>query len=438
MDIVDISFKADAEAIRNAIDVIKIVTPPGVGDQALQGFLWRVGKKVDRNADDSPGPEDGKDFCWVYSRDKVSATRAEFPITDVRGEGTFVYPLNHIESFLYVRGELSFEVHNDPDAGTYMLKWGYGDGACTERVSFNPMLLSSPFDKRLREATNHHQYRTAILKEALKGGKAFLASEQDKNAKDEYKIINIYDTDKGDGTLLSTDGYQRFYFQCDNFKGRGLQVHFNHISLLEQFLSKCGPEIVICTGSDFTYAFTPDKTRVLGWAKHDKAPPEYKSIPKSWDRVVVRITDRLLLVDQLNWIKAEMAKDRDKIRIKYNHEARQIRFHIVTGGKTTSLPIYVEPVKDASGKELEGRDYENDVNVKQMLGLFKDVQAPVVEFRMFPTDEHGGDKGGACFRTIDEFMLDKEGKLVGGSGATPDPEKGLFQCKVTRFMPSKH
>jgi hypothetical protein len=43
------------------------------------------------------------------------------------------------------------------------------------------------------------------------------------------------------------------------------------------------------------------------------------------------------------------------------------------------------------------------------------------------------------FRTVDEFWLDGEGKVVGGSGVEEGKEpEGAFRCKVTRFMPDKN
>lgn len=441
METQEFSFKADADAVRNALDIIRIITPPGVTEQGLAGFLFVVGKKADKKEDGTAGPDDGKEFCWVYSRDALHAARAEFPISDLQGtngEHTgFVYLSNHIESFKFVRGDVSFNVKNDFDGNNFTVKWGYGAGASTERPTLDPRLLAS-LDKRLNEATGHHTYKTALLREALRAGKGFLADDSDRNAKDEYKIINIYDPTmskdgKGDGTLHATDGYQRLYFQCDDFKGKGLQIHSQHIGLVESFLSKAGPDVIICTGSDMTYAMSPDKTRVLGWSKHTKPPLEYKALPKSWDKTVLLVKDRNMLVEQVKFIKSEMEKGRDKIKIEYNNDSKHLRFHILAGAKTTSLPIDVEVAEGS-----EGRSYTHDVNVNQLLGLFDGVKGAVVEFRMFLMEEHGGPKGGAGFRTVDEFWLDPEGKVVGGSNMTPDPANGqVFQCKVTRFMPSK-
>jgi hypothetical protein len=80
--------------------------------------------------------------------------------------------------------------------------------------------------------------------------------------------------------------------------------------------------------------------------------------------------------------------------------------------------------------------FEHDVNVDWLRDLFVGMKAAVVEFRMFPMGEHGGPAGGAGFKTVDEFLLDPSGKVVGGAGAEPDPENGVFRCKVTRFTPS--
>jgi hypothetical protein len=292
-------------------------------------------------------------------------------------------------------------------------------------------------DKRLNEASNHHTYKTAILKEAIKAGKAFLAPDSDRNAKDEYRIINIYDpsldkTGKGDGTLHSTDGFRRLYFHCEDFKGKGLQIHNSHIGLVESFLAKCGPEVVICTGTDMTYAMNPDRSKVVGWSKNTKPPLEYKSLPKSWDKVVLRVKDRNFLVSQLQFIRSEITKGRDKIQVEYDKNAEHLRFHILAGTKASSLPVDVEIVDDLGG---EGGGYKFDVNIDQLLQLF-DVKGSVVEFRMFLTEEHGGPKGGAGFRTIDEFLIKDDGTVVGGSGATPDSQQ-VYQCRVTRFMTSK-
>ena len=442
MSITEISFKADADAVRGAIELVRILPPSGVTEQGLQGLLFVVGTAKDKKEDGTPGPKDGKPYCWVYSRDGLHATRAEFPVEDLQGEGGFVYLWDHIESFKNVSGTVTFSVKNDQENSAFTLRWEYSDQnhkdrtASSERPTFDPRLLAS-LDKRLTEATNYHLYKTAILREAIKAGKGFLASDSDRNAKDEYKIINIYDQSmtkdgKGDGTLHATDGYRRLYFHCKDFEGKGLQLHSNHIGIVESFLSKCGPEVWICTGTDMTYALSKDKDKVLGWSKHTKPALEYKALPKTWDKVVLNVKDRNFLMGQLQIVKHEMQKGRDKIRIKFDSANKYLTLHILTGSKYTSLPIDVDVVPVAEG--AESPNYEFDVNIEQLIQLF-DVKASVVEFRTFFMEEHGGPKGGAGFRTIDEYLVKADGTVIGGSGATPNTDE--FQCRVTRFMPSK-
>jgi hypothetical protein len=441
-NVTEISFKADADAIRNALEIVKTTPPGGVTPDGQAGYLFVVGKRVDKKEDGTPGPRDGQDVCWVHaqSQGNTQASRGEFPIQEVTGEGVFSYPSVNIDSFKFARGEVWFNTRNDNENSAYTVKWGYGAGAGVEKPAIDPRLFTS-MDKRLNEATDHRTYKTAFLKEALKAGKSFMAT--DTNAKDEYKIVNLYDASSkgGDGTMHSTDGTQKFYFQCDAFKGGGLQIHSDHIALLESFLSKCGPEVVIATGTNMTYAMSPDRTRVVGWGKHTKPPLEYRSLPKSWDKVTLVVREKEKLLAQLLYVKSDLAKGYDKMKVEFSQKEKCIRFRTIPpAGKLTSLPIDVDITDFTLSEEWkcsDGPGFIADVNVDKFHDLFKDVKAELVEFRMFPLEEHNGPKGMAGFRTIDDFTLDSEGKLIGGSGAIPDPANGVFQCKVMRFMPSK-
>lgn len=449
METLDISFTADADAIVRALETVQIVEPPGLDEEGRSGFLFVVGKKVDRKQDEEGnvvvGPDDGKDFCWVYSRDAIRAARSEFPIREVQGEGAFVYPSAYIKSFRNVSGtELNFTIHSETDGPTYngIARWSFGAGAGTERPLIDPRLAHS-LDKKLGEAKNYQKFWTALLKEAIKKGTYALADSKDRNAKDEYKIFTIYDpsidkSGKGDGTLWVTDAYRRLYFQCDEFKGHALQIHSENVSKLEAFLERCGHEILVATGTEMTYAMTLDKSQVFGWSRYTKPPLDYKGLPRSWDKVILMVKDRDKILRQLTFIRDEMEKGRDKIELEYDAEKKHLRFHIRAGGKSTSLPIDIEIPRGEDGNELPTFSYKYDVSVIQLIELFKDVRSTVVEFRMFPMEGHGGAdaKDGAGFRTIDEYWIDKDGGIIGGSGMATPPEGG-FLCRVTRFMPNK-
>jgi hypothetical protein len=54
---------------------------------------------------------------------------------------------------------------------------------------------------------------------------------------------------------------------------------------------------------------------------------------------------------------------------------------------------------------------------------------------ILPADERRP-KDTAMLRTIDEFLIDTDGKVIGGSGVETQPEN-TFRCRVTRYMPSK-
>ena len=203
-------------------------------------------------------------------------------------------------------------------------------------------------DDRLEAVTSLNRYRTSILKEAIQAASKYLAPESDRSARDEFKILNIYDTvtdptGKGDGTLHATDGFQHFFFYCDDFKGKGLQLHLNNIKLLDRFLAKCGPEVDIGVGAEMTFAMSPDKSRILGWSRHTKIPLKFRTIPVDWDNHVLRIRDREMLLRQLRFMRSEMPKTRDKIRIEYSAGPNQVRFHIVVDSKVASLRVEMFP-----------------------------------------------------------------------------------------------
>ena len=438
----EIGFKADVKEVKDALDTIKIVKPPGVTDQGLAGYLFVVTKKVSRNADGSPGPNDGQDVCRIYSRDALCVARAEFPIRDVHGEGPFTYQVERTKAFEFAEGELEFKIRNDEENNTFGIQWGYGgsEGASTDEMTFDPRMLST-CDAQLSKAVFHNKYPTSILSAALAAAKPYLASEQDRNAKDEHKVVTLYDESSkgGNGTVYSTDGYQHFYFQCDALKGeKGLQVQRDHIALVEGFLAKCGPTVVIHAGTNEYYAMTPDESRVLSWSKQQKPPIDFKSIPKSWDKVVLKIQNRVQFLSQIKWMTSLMGKGYDKLCLKYDHTSSQMRMHLRSGGKAKSLPIPAEIVGEYTLPDVTFPDntkgWEFDVNSDWLLRMFQEVKENIVEFRMFPMEQAKG----AGFRTVDEFILGPDGKTVGGSNAIPDPANGFFQCKVTRFMSSKH
>ena len=91
-----VSFKVQPAALNAALDVVKIVEPRPFTPQGASGFLFVVRKDAD-----------GKDLCFIYSRDETRMARAHCEISDVQGEGAFILP-GSIDSFKFVENPITF------------------------------------------------------------------------------------------------------------------------------------------------------------------------------------------------------------------------------------------------------------------------------------------------------------------------------------------
>lgn len=438
----EIKFKADAAAINSALEVIKIIEPPALNQEGESGFLFVVGKMNDKKEDNTPGPRDGQDLCWVYSTDGFRVARAEFNIREVEGEGPFIFPLGNIGGFAFAEGEVEIVAKSDNDKHTVQFSFLNEKGlAKTVKASLDPRLFTTS-DKKFNDAVDSHRYKTAILRKALGMSKKFTAQEGSHTTKDEHKVVNVYDptfdkTGKGDGVLHAADGWRAFYFECDNFKGKGVQIHSDHMAIVEKFLAKVGPDVQLRTGKDMIFATSLERDRVLGWTKHAKPPVDFKYPPKSLDKVCLQV-DKVRAVAQLKFIKSQMRKGSEKINVRYKASDDTITFSTTDPGTdvATSLPIGVTRATPLDGDFKDGYDY--DVTLDKFLELLEGSEASMIELRMWPWPAQPGQTGKpvAGFRTLDEYVMDGEGNTLGGSNAVPGENK--YKCTVTRFMASRH
>jgi hypothetical protein len=102
--------------------------------------------------------------------------------------------------------------------------------------------------------------------------------------------------------------------------------------------------------------------------------------------------------------------------------------------------INASPVFPKSIDVTAGKDFTCNVNIDHMNDLFADMKSHVAEFRVLvnpPSPQRP--KGAVMFRTIDEFSLDDDGKVSTPSDASSEktPEKPVYLCRVTRFVPAK-
>lgn len=414
-----IKFKLQAAALNSALDLVSTVQPKAFTPQGATGYLFVV--RGER--------------CFVYSQDSLHVARADFAIEDVEGEGAFIYPSQHVDSFKFAEGTIGFTVTSEGD--THIVKYDLGNGAGGERTTFDPRLLA-PCDKELTEATNERTFPVSVLRTSMSMSRNFLAKLTDTRVEEHYKTFQIFDGSqeafaKADGYLFASNSIQAFYFYCDAFRQKGLAVHGQHMSLLTAFLSKCEGTVTLKTGSNKTFA-EDSKGRVIGWAHHERTFSKFSYYALKMDKTILTVPKTRAL-NALKYTKTELDKTRDKIRLTFDHKTGSLRFHVTeSSGKATSLPVDVKVVAS------EEKDITTSVNIDHLIELFDGSKAEEVELRIatIPASE-SNPKEKYMFRTIDEFWLDSEGKVVAGSGVEEGKEpQGAFRCKVTRFMPDKN
>jgi hypothetical protein len=401
-------FKTNTSDLLKAIDLVSIVTPRQVTPQGGAGYLFLV--RGER--------------CYVYSRDSVTVARADFPITDVEGEGSFVYPSQYIDALRYVGSSLSVETEEGEDR--WLVKYEDEMGASGERLSFDPQLLST-CDKDLEKTTTTYDFPAGILREAINMSRPFLVKPQDPRTEEYYKGLLIFDQSKpewakGDGYLYASNSIQSFYFQCEQFAGKHLEVHGQYLPALTAFLAKCEGTVTVRRGDNFTFV-TDSQGHVFGWPKQAKTHGKFNYYALKSDQYVFSIP-KAQLVNGLKYARVSLDKNRDKIKVSFDHERKTLQFGVADGSvKAQSLPIRIE-----DDSQFEEKSQVWNVNIDHLLSLIESMRSNVVQLRV-AVIKHG-DKDLAMIRTIDTFRMTAEGKVVN------EPENS-YECRVTRFMPSK-
>lgn len=425
-----IKFSVKASDLNAALDIVSIVSPRPFDKQGTAGYLFVIrGLKG-----------------YVYSRDAQHVSRSEFVLSDVEGEGAFIYPASYINAFrAFGEHEITFSV---TDGETFSVAYSCANGAKSEKSSYDPKFMQS-CDKDLDGASDERTFPAAILREALSLSKAFTSDAKDTRAEEKQKTVQIFDKnfeaddpknpgqkhkpyEKGDGYLQASNGTQLFSFYSDAFVGKSLAIHSQHLPLLQSFLAKCQGDVTLSTGANMTFA--RDNTgRVLGWTHHAAVLPKFASYALSSDQLVMWV-DRSSVLHALKYVADEMDDRREKIKFIFDAASSSLQFQIAEGNsKTVGWPV---PVRLKEDETKEKRDVQLNVNIAHFKDLFDGAKSNEIMLRLTvvpPNDKRPKESG--MFRTIDEFILDATGKIVGGSGVEKKPE-GSFVCKVTRFTPS--
>lgn len=426
--------KVSTSKLEAALNVVATVTPRQVSPTIGAGYLFVV--------------RDSR--CFIYSRDSTCVSRADIPVEEGDAEGMFVCPLGTAAGLKveFLGETVTFE--SSEEEGTFRVGYVSSNKSTVDEGSFDPKLLSV-CDTDLEKATEVTDFPTGILREAISLASPFLAPTKDGRAEEQYKGLQVFDKskpewEKGNGYLYASNATQTFYFQCDAFMDKQLEIHGLHLPALGTFLTKSGGEVKLHRGNNFTFAVNADG-HVFGWPRQAKTHAKFSYYGLKNDQYILKIA-KSHLQSALKQMRINLDSKRDKIKVQFDAESQEITLNASDGSKKSTgfpfpakiVPNEAKEAKVAKGDKAKGtKDDAKDepkepesitwnVNIDHLTSLVKDVKGAEVQLRVAMIKS--GDKEVAMFRTIDEFRMSTDGKVV-------IETEGTFQCRVTRFMPSK-
>lgn len=411
-------FTIEVKELNRVLGVAAIVPPKQITQQGGSGYLFSV-----RGG-----------HCYVYSQDKLHMVRADCEITDVEGEGEFVYPSVHVPEFVQLEGKIEFEY----DAGDpkHVVRYRSDTGDACERSSYEPDMIEK-CDDSLAGAKTSYSVPSGVLREALGMANVYSAKATDTRVDDMYKTIQVFDGSKpewvkGNGVLFSADSTRAFYFDCDKFRDKGFAVHGQHLQFVSNFLPKCEGDVLVRVGERMTFIEAlggVNKGAVLGWTHQVKTHPKYAYWPLENDGFVLTL-DRDKVLRKLRYLRATLVSTKNKIRVVYDNKTSsangELRFEMaesLSKAHSAGLPIISREIK-------EDRGFSVGANIDHLIDLVEPVKCNEVAMRFCILTQ--GSKEVMLFRTVDAFGLDAEGKVT-----TDLTKEGVSKCRVTRFMPSK-
>jgi hypothetical protein len=415
----NIKFSVVASDLNTSLDVVSIVPPKALTPAGESGYLFVI----------------KGDTCFLYSRDTVRAVRSSFKISDVSGEGSFIYPADYVGGFKFLGDALiNFEVTSE--GSTHKVSYSTKDGASSERATFDPRLMTA-LDKDFEEATGSQEFLVPLFKDALSLSKTFMAKPGDTRVEDHFKSAQLFDDSKaewakGNGTLFAANGAQAFYFYSDAFQGKSFSVHAQHLPFLQNFLSKAGTKVTLSSSPTVSY-LSDSNGNIFGWVRHTKTYQKYSYYSLSLDKFVFSVPVSVVL-NALKYLKTEMGSKQDRIKFHYSASDNSLSFQTSEGQskvKSFPVPVSVKHIEDSSS------NCSFFVNVNHFMDILNGANGNELELRVAVISNPNDKKAKSTFmiRTIDEYIVNGEGKIVAGSGVKELPE-GSFKCQITRFTPS--
>lgn len=419
----EISFKVDAVALNRAIGVASIVSPQKT-PQTAGGYLLMV----------------RQDTCDIYSRDGKHEARASFPISEVSGEGPFILPAEAIDGLGYVSGPVRF-VATESD-GAFKVKYTFGESGLVEQVSLDPRTMHV-FGKDItaaRECGAPKEFTIKVLQFALATAKSFLPKSGDTIDQDYYRTVRVFGCDdpelaRANGYMLASNSKEICYFKCAAFLDKDLSLPAQHLSMIEAFLGRSVGSVSFYQTDTKVYMFNHHGD-VLGWPRHTVEYRTFSYYERAKDDIVLRVAPGDI-IPRLKMMRANLPKDKPKIRMHFDPRTNYIWFSKIADGQNLkSDPVATESVEVKVTEPLV-----TNVNVLQMIHIFEGIRGDKVEFRVKiapATERYPKDR--LMFRTIDGYLLNDDGVVVGGLIENPPsdiqyPPKGAHECLVTRYAP---
>jgi hypothetical protein len=188
-------------------------------------------------------------------------------------------------------------------------------------------------------------------------------------------------------------------------------------------------DVKIRRGQNMSFA-TDEMGHVLGWTHHEKTHGKYNYYALTADTFVFDVPVSAIL-SALKYMQSGLGSKRDKIKMTYDFKATEVAFFATEGNaETASFPVPVIPHEGSAEQDMSFF-----VNINHLIAVLGDAKGDRTMLRvaLLPKTAQRP-KETAMVRTIDTFLMDKDGKVVPGSEESK-PE-GAFLCQVTRFVPS--
>ena len=392
------NFQVDAEELQEALRVVDLIKPSGLTSEGEGAIAFEVASDPD-----------GRARGAVYTRDATRAVRAEFAVKGAHGAGRFLYPAQHISAFSFAKGPIEFSAEELGES--WRVRYGFGGrGAGTERPTLNPQLLT-PIDAQLGATTWQQKYPTEVLRLALK-----LADPLAKAAQAEQPTLSVF----GARAELFAKTYStRFHFRSEALRGPDVHVPAKSVSVVTAFLDKCPEEVELRGSLNWTFAVAGGST--LGWSNSTAPAPRHARVPEADDGAVVLVPATPAL-GQLRYLRSEMETGLPAVKVTYQHG--MLQFHAARfGARAQSMVLDVE--------EECGQPFQCETRIDHLIALFEGLKSVKVELRLVPLEAYGVPAGGSALRTVDEFWMASDGRIVGGRGSTPGTG---IRCEVERFV----